>query len=167
MEGLTKTHKKGTGHAGALAIPQCPFMVAPALPSAEPSALAPAAGAGVGKLVAEKLLSDPEFIPLMIKAAKGGLEASRSFYDKGAGGCVTEPDYRVRVQTLALLLAHMEGEPIKRVIHEIRKGVGGAPDEMLAESPAAIEAAKRMIAGAEARRRKAGLKKAEVVDVEA
>ena len=142
------------------------YMVAPVQPNQEPSMLAPAAGSGVGKLIADHLLTDPEFFPLMIAAAKGGLKATRSFYDRERREVVEEPDYRVQIQTLFGLLAHMEGEPIKRVIHEIRKGVGGAPDEMLAESAAAIEAAKRMIAGAEARRRKAGLKKAEVVDVD-
>lgn len=114
--------------------------------------LAPAAGSGIGAKLANALLADPDFLPAMVQAAQDGLHATRSFYDKGAGGVVTEPDFRVRIQTLALLLAHMEGEPIKRVIHEFRKG-GVDPTEALS-SPAAIEAAERMIAGAKAHARK-------------
>lgn len=105
-------------------------------------ALAPASGSGIGKLLADQLLADPEFLPLMIDAAKGGLRAERSYYDKGAGGVVTEPDSRVRIQTLALLLAHMEGEPIKRIIHQHLGGSGEVdPLAALRESPALREAA--------------------------
>lgn len=131
--------------------------------------LAPAAGSGIGAQLAKALLSDPDFLPAMVQAAKDGLHATRSFYDKGAGGVVTEPDNRTRIQTLALLLAHMEGEPIKRVIHEFRKG-GVDPTEALS-SPAALEAAERMIAGAKAHARKVKSQAKQVepvtVDVEA
>ncbi len=51
---------------------------------------------------------------------------------------------RIRVQTLALLLAHMEGEPVKRIIHQHLGGegkidVGGA----LANSPELARAVER------------------------
>ena len=129
--------------------------------------LAPGAGQGVVREVFKRLLDDPQTIDEMVQAAHDGLKAmAPRRWDKDSQTWIQDPDYRVRVQTLFGLFAQAEGEPIKRIIHEVRKGVGGAPDEMLAESPAAIEAAKRMIAGAEARRRKADLKKAEVVDVD-
>lgn len=113
-------------------------------------ALAPAAGAGIGLKIAQTLLDDPEFIPAMVAAAKGGLEATRSYYDKGAGAVVTEPDFRTRIQTLALLLAHMEGEPIKRIIHQHLGGVADVDAlAALKASPALREAAGRMLANAE------------------
>lgn len=120
--------------------------------------LAPGAGSGVGAKLAEALLADPEFLPAMVEAARGGLQATRSFW-AGAGGTghlEVEPDFRVRVQTLALVLAHMEGEPVKRIIHEFKKG-GVDPLEAL-DSPAAVDAAERMIAGARAKLRRQGVK---------
>lgn len=116
------------------------------------TALAPAAGAGIGKLLAEKLLADPNFVQLMVDAAKGGLEATRSFWcGKGASGYLeTEPDTRTRIQTLALLLAHMEGEPIKRIIHQHLGGNGTVdPLAALQESPALRDAAKKLLEKAE------------------
>lgn len=108
--------------------------------------MAPGAGAGIGKILADALLADPEFVPAMIAAAKGGLKAMRSFYDKGAGGVVSEPDHRVQVQTFALLLAHMEGEPVKRIIHQHLGGAGGV-DVLgaLQDSPALRDAASKML----------------------
>ena len=112
--------------------------------------LAPASGSGIGKILADTLLADPDFVPAMVAAAKGGLKAERSYYDKGAGAVVTEPDERVRIQTLALLLAHMEGEPIKRIIHQHLGGTGSVdPLAALQESPALREAAARMLEKAE------------------
>ncbi len=112
--------------------------------------LAPASGSGIGKILADALLADPDFVPAMIAAAKGGLNANRSFYDKAAGGVITEPDERVRIQTLALLLAHMEGEPIKRIIHQHLGGAGEVnPLAALKESPALRESARRMLENAE------------------
>jgi hypothetical protein len=110
--------------------------------------LAPAAGAGVGKILADQLLADPEFIPLMIEAAKGGLGATRSFWcGKGAAGYLeTEPDFRTRIQTFALLLAHMEGEPVKRIIHQHLGGSGQVdPLKALQESPELLEAVARTL----------------------
>lgn len=88
--------------------------------------LAPASGAGVGKILADRLLSNSDFIPALEAAMMGGLKATRSFWSKEAG-MVTEPDFRVQVQTAALLLAHMEGEPVKRIIHQ-HLGTGGKLD---------------------------------------
>ena len=104
--------------------------------------LAPAAGAGIGKILADQLLADPAFIPEMVAAVRRGLTATRSYYDKGAGGVVHEQDSRVQIQTFALLLAHMEGEPVKRIIHQHLGGAGAVdPLAALRESPALREAA--------------------------
>lgn len=112
--------------------------------------LAPASGSGIGKMLADALLADPDFLPLMKGAALGGLRAQRSYYDKGAGGVVTEPDHRVQIQTVALLLAHMEGEPIKRIIHQHLGGDGSAIDPLgaLRDSPALMAAVERELAKA-------------------
>ncbi len=114
--------------------------------------LSPAAGAGIGKILADALTSDAEFLPLMIDAAKGGLRAERSFWVKSANGghLESEPDQRVRVQTLFGLLAHMEGEPIKRIIHQHLGGSGSVdPLAALRESPELRAAAKRELEKAE------------------
>lgn len=118
--------------------------------------LAPAAGAGIGKILAEQLLADPEFIPLMLAAVKNGLKASRSFYrGKGeAAELITEADSRTQIQTFALLMAHMEGDPVKRVIHQ-HLGGGGNVDPLAAlqESPELRAAARRLLDKAEFRTR--------------
>ena len=132
--------------------------------------LAPAAGSGITKLVVERLLADPEILPLMVEAARGGLQATTPRrWDKDTGKWIQDPDYRVRVQTLFGLFAQADGEPIKRVIHEFKR-TGVDPLEVL-DSPAALEAAERMIAGAKAHARKVKSQAKQVepvtVDVEA
>jgi hypothetical protein len=74
-------------------------------------------------------------------------------WDKDSAKWLSDPDYRVRIQTLFGLFAQAEGEPIKRVVHEFKRA-GFDPMQVL-DSPAAIEAAERMIAGAKAHNRKA------------
>lgn len=131
--------------------------------------LAPGAGSGVGKLVAAELLGRDGIIKKLADAFEAGLTATRRTWDSGAKQWVEEADTRSQLQAAFGLLAHMEGEPIKRVIHEFRKG-GVDPTEALS-SPAAIEAAERMIAGAKAHARKVASQAKRVepvtVDVEA
>lgn len=102
--------------------------------------LAPAAGAGIGKKIADALLAEPDFVGLMVGAMRNGLKATRSFYVKDQGH-VTEPDFKVQLQAVALIMAHMEGEPVKRVIHQ-HLGAGGKVDvkAALQESPELAEA---------------------------
>lgn len=97
--------------------------------------LAPAAGAGIGKKVADALLAQADFVECMVGALSNGLKATRSFYVKDAG-MQTEPDFKVQLQAAALILAHMEGEPVKRIIHQ-HLGTGGKLDvqEAIRESP--------------------------------
>ncbi len=114
--------------------------------------LAPAAGAGIGKKLAEELTNDPEFLSLLVAAAKDGLRATRSFWvgKNGGGHLEVEADFRVRIQALALLLAHMEGEPIKRIIHQHLGGTGPLdPLAALQDSPELREAARKMLEKAE------------------
>jgi len=117
--------------------------------AAQVALLAPAAGNGIGKVLADSLTSDKEFLPLLINAAKDGLRAERSFWVKddprGGGHLESEPDMRIRVQTLFGLLAHMEGEPIKRIVHQHLNGPTIDPLAALQESPALRDAAQRLL----------------------
>lgn len=79
--------------------------------------LAPAAGAGIGKKIADALLAQPDFVPNMVAALSNGLKAHRSFYVKDEG-LQREPDFKVQLQAAGLIMAHMEGEPVKRIIHQ-------------------------------------------------
>lgn len=128
--------------------------------------LAPAAGAGVGKLLADSLLTDPEFIPLMRKTAIECLNAmAPRRWDKETGSWVSDPDCRVRAQMFFGLLAHMEGEPVKRIIHQ-HLGAGGQVDIMgaLRDSPALLAAAEREIEKAKFRDRHKKAKPVQAAD---
>lgn len=98
--------------------------------------LAPAAGAGLGKLLFDRLLADPELPKLLLDAVNCGLTAMQPRrWDKDSQQWITDPDARTRMQTVVMLLAQAEGEPVKRIIHQhIGAGkidLGGA----LADSP--------------------------------
>jgi hypothetical protein len=114
--------------------------------------LAPAAGSGIGKLLAAALLAKPDLIDSMTAVIERGFNAGKQYWDRENDCWNTEPDCRTQVQTLALVLAHMEGEPIKRVIHQ-HLGSNGQIDVLgaLHDSPALMEAAKNLIAKAEHR----------------
>jgi hypothetical protein len=124
--------------------------------------LAPAAGSGMGKELADSLLADATFIPLMRQTAIDCLNAmSPRRWDKEQGW-ISDPDMRIRAQMFFGLMAHMEGEPVKRIIHQ-HLGAGGQLDIMgaLRESPALLAAAKREIDKAEFRASGRKQKKAE------
>lgn len=106
--------------------------------------LAPAAGTGIGKLLFDALLADPEFIPALTEAVLGGLKACNYFYAKGTGKVEATPDCKTRIHAATMILANAEGEPIKRVIHQ-HLGAGGALDIVgaLRESPAVMAALER------------------------
>lgn len=120
--------------------------------TSEQITLAPSAGTGIGKLLADALLADPDFVPAMIAAVTNGLKATRSFWTgKGESAeLVTEPDSKTQLQAFALILAHMEGEPVKRIIHQHLGGNGTVdPLAALQESPALLEAARKLLEKAE------------------
>lgn len=122
--------------------------------------LAPGAGTGLGKMLADALLGDPEFLPLMQKTAVECLKATAPMrWDKaaneGKGGWIRDPDFRVRAQMFFGLLAHMEGEPIKRIVHQ---HLGGSGDKIslldaLHDSPALAEALEKELTKAKFRTR--------------
>lgn len=109
--------------------------------------LAPAAGSGIGKLLADKLLAQPGFVDAMVLAVMNGLCATRSFWIKTPTGpeLVTEADSKVQLQAFALILSHMEGEPIKRVIHQHLTNGKVDPLAVLKDSPATREALARLL----------------------
>lgn len=125
-------------------------------------ALAPAAGSGVGKLLADALLARPDFVDALVAAVMCGLTANRSYYDGAAKQHVTEPDARVRIQSVGLVLAHMEGEPIKRIVHQ-HIGAEGGIDVLgaLRDSPALQSAMERALEKARFRDRPGRGRKAE------
>ncbi len=120
--------------------------------STESAQLAPAAGAGIGKIFADRLLAEPDFMECMVSAVMNGLRATRSFWVKkgGESELVTEADSKVQLHAFALVMAHMEGEPIKRIIHQ-HLGAGGAVDPLAAlqASPELRAAARRELEKAE------------------
>ncbi len=114
----------------------------------ESNTLAPAAGAGIGKDVAGKLLDRADFVGKMEAAAMDGLTAMTARrWDPEAKKWIQDPDYKTRVHTFFGLLAQMEGEPVKRVIHEhVNKRVGRADMvQQLRDSPELLAAVEREI----------------------
>ena len=108
--------------------------------------LAPAAGAGIGKKLADYLLAQPTFIEDMGQVILRAIHAKTRHWDREAREFVIEDDCKVQLQAFALTVAHMEGEPVKRIIHQ-HLGAGGQLDIMgaLRESPALLAAAEREI----------------------
>lgn len=113
----------------------------------EQISLAPAAGSGIGKLLADKLLAHPDFVDLMVATIINGLKATRSYWTgKGESAeLITEADSKTQLQAFALVLAHMEGEPIKRVIHQHINSGAIDPLATLKDSPATRDALRRLL----------------------
>ena len=121
--------------------------------------LAPAAGSGIGKQLADELLKRPDFVKKMADAMEDALEATlpRRWDASAKDWAPADPDCKVRINAVALLLAHMEGEPIKRIIHQHLGGNGMIdPLSAMKESPALRDAAKRLIEKAEWHERPGG-----------
>ena len=116
----------------------------------EQLSLAPAAGSGIVKLLADALLARPNFIGELVEVIESGFHAAKRFWDPETKTWIQEPDVRTRIATLTLVLAHMEGEPIRKIIHQ-HIGAGGGIDPLvsLRESPATRDAMRRMLEQAE------------------
>lgn len=138
----------------------------------KPNQLAPAAGSGIGKSLADDLLTDPQFLPLMAKTARECLNATSQRWDKDAKCWQDVPDWRTRAQMFFGLLAHMEGEPVKRILHH-HTGDAGTTEEGLKDalkgSAALRDAARRMLDNAEHHTKKPARheRRAEAVEIEA
>lgn len=130
-------------------------------------ALAPAAGAGIGKMLADQLLSDPDFVPDMLGVAKRGLKAHTHRWIAESRETIEVPDFKVQAQFFFGLLAHMEGEPVKRIIHQHLGGDGQIDlGAALRDSPALQAALERQLENArfkDRKRSKAQPKPAELI----
>jgi hypothetical protein len=139
----------------------------PAFPTAEAiELLAPASGSGVGKQIAQRLLSRPDWLDLVENALVHALTAQSRFYDNATKSHVVMQDAKTQLAAVLGIWSHLEGDPIKRVIHE-RGGSGSSPVEdleaALANSPALAAAVRRTLAKAE---RNLQIKRAEPVDLD-
>lgn len=117
-----------------------------ATPEQETLALAPAAGAGVGKAIADYLLSQPHFIEDMGQVILRAIKAKTRHWDREAREFILEEDCKTQLAAFFGCVAHMEGEPVKRIIHQFLGGQGRVdPLAALRESPALREAAADML----------------------
>lgn len=126
--------------------------------------LAPASGSGIGKEVADELLSRPGFAKKLADCLERGLTAKRSFWvstGKGEGYREEEDDTRSQLQAAFGIMAHMVGEPIKRIIHQhlgadgkldLRGALQDSP-ELAAAVAAELEKAKWRTSGQQAHKR--------------
>ena len=115
------------------------------MPDQESITLAPAAGAGIGKKVAEKLLADEGFIQDLVDAFRDGLKACTVVYQKGNPVGVQISDQKTRLATAMAVLAHMEGEPIKRIIHQHLGSAMGSAEETLEKAAEQSPALRRRL----------------------
>jgi hypothetical protein len=116
--------------------------------SEEIESLAPNAGTGIGKFVASELLSRPEIVKKIADSLERGLTAGRRVWDKSAiaangtqGDWVFEPDTTNQLKAVFGIFSHFEGEPLKRIMHEIKRS--GVNIEEAGNSPDVIEAMQR------------------------
>lgn len=143
----------------------CPSRVA--VQETQELTLAPAAGSGIGKVVAAELIAR-DVGKKIASALERGLEATARRWiqtGKGEGYFEDSPDMRSQLQAAALILAHMEGEPVKRIIHQ-HLGAGGAFDlkSALQESPELADMLRNELTKAEWRKSGRGAKKAQPAD---
>lgn len=100
--------------------------------------LAPGAGSGIGAKLAERLLARSDFLPLLEDAAVAALQANMPpRWDPSAKDWAPDlPDAKTRLAALLGLMAQLEGDPVKRIIHQ-HLGQGGGLDlqSVLKESP--------------------------------
>lgn len=130
------------------------------------TALAPAAGSGIGRMLFTQLLEDSEFVGEMKAAVMKGLRAQHTFRDRKSGEIITADDPRTMIATVAMILAQAEGDPIKRVIHQ-HIGAPGAVDvqQELRDSDALRQAVRRELEKAEFRGRHGRREDLDIVDV--
>ena len=117
--------------------------------------LAPAAGSGIGKELADRLLKRDDFISAMETAAMEGLKAvhPRRWDPASKSWGEPEPDHKTRIATLFGLLAQMEGEPVKRILHIGTVGSPVDPMQAMQESPALLRGMQHLVNKAQFRTR--------------
>ena len=112
-----------------------------------------AAGAGFGKLVADRLGRVEELADLMAGAITDGLRAESRMFNIGTKELERFPDNKTRLHAFEVAMEHMEGKPVERqIVKHINEP--GQVDEAavlskLAQSPALREAMRAAIEEAE------------------
>ena len=127
--------------------------------------LAPAAGNGMGKQVAARLLARADWLDLFENAIVGALTATNRYYDKTHNEWVIYPDGKTRLAAVLGIWSHLEGDPVKRVIHQ-HLGPGGPSNDLAAaliDSPELLQAIEQTIAEA---KRAASARPVELVDLD-
>ncbi len=110
--------------------------------------LAPGAGQGIVRKLAQTVLARPDFMGLLEDALISSLKAENKVFDKEQGVLVTYPDAKTRLAALLGILAQFEGDPVKRILHQHVGTPGGAQDELaetLSASPALRGAVERAL----------------------
>jgi hypothetical protein len=109
------------------------------------------AGSGIGKQLAEKLLGRDDFLRLLEEAVVAALQAnSQPRWDPNAKAWAPAvPDAKTRLAAVLGLMAQLEGEPVRRIVHQ-HLGAGGPLDvrEVLRDSPELRDVLSRELANA-------------------
>ncbi len=125
--------------------------------------LAPGAGSGLGRKLAEELEKRPRFIEALADAYMDGLKATVSRWNVELKAFEDIPDAKTRVLTANAIIANMEGEPVKRVL--VAQGAGNRKSETDARVIERIAASPALQGQLEAQIRRArGGKKTETLD---
>lgn len=104
--------------------------------------------------VRDIILAHPRVRVMLVAAAIRNLTAQKFYFDKKAGCMVHEDDSATQMKAVAWLAAYSDGLPVVTNLNvntNAGKGAGLPPDEILARSPAAMEAMQRALDRAKAK----------------
>lgn len=107
--------------------------------------LAPGAGTGIGKEVAAALLKREAIAEDMAAALVRALTAKRRTWCSTSKMHIEEDDTRSQLQAVFGILAHLEGDPVRRTIHEHVDGRKIDHMQAVQSSPAMRRAAQHVI----------------------
>lgn len=114
------------------------------MPADQLTVMAPGAGSGIGKKIADNLLARPGFVDRLCDALDHALTSTLRRWDKDAKDWSIEQDTRCQLQAAFGILAHMEGEPVKRILHA-QISAGKDPTDMLFQSPELVASLERRL----------------------
>jgi hypothetical protein len=104
--------------------------------------------------VRDIILAHPRVRQQIVAAAVRCLRAEKFYFDRTKKEIVHEEDYATQIKAIAWLAAYSDGLPIQTNLNVNANASGKGrlpPDEMLAQSPAALEAMERALARARAK----------------
>ena len=139
MENSPQNELAATSNAGGLV----PTLARATLPPAESSEIGPLGvihGLRTNQNLGEKVLHQIEV----------AIEATTAVWDAGSKSFVDRPDYKTRLAACELYLAHTVGLPVQRSENlNLNAQAKPALGEVWLNTPAALEAARRMVAKAQ------------------